>query len=146
MEKNDSGGNGPRIKKQTQLSDELKKVLEEAEKIVNFEPTFDFEHTGAKIILPAIQNPDDAYELYYMSLGKLKRAFIPKGKTGQPVRDEINIYLKRGKEKGADGRQSYTHMMREAINIFLNWANEYNGENIMDLYLTFHDLNKEAQK
>jgi hypothetical protein len=141
MAKNNSGGNDSGTKKQAQLSNELKKVLEEAEKIVSFEPSFDFEHSGARIILPAIQNPDDAYELYYSSLAKLKRSFIPKGKTGQPVRDEINIFLKRGKEKGADGRQSYTHLMREAINIFLKWANEYNGGNIMDLYFTFHDLN-----
>lgn len=141
MAKNNSGGNDSGTKNKAQLSDELKKVIEEAEKVVKIEPVFDFEHSGSRIVLPAIQNPDDAYELYYKSLGKLKRAFIPKGKIGQPVRDEINIYLKRGKIKGADGRQSYTHMMREAINMFLGWANEYNGENIMALYLMFHDLN-----
>ena len=113
METKNTRGISTGNKKQAQLSDKLIKVLEEAEKVATFEPNFDFKGTGtSKIKLPAIQDPDDAYELYYKSLGKLKRSFVPKGDKGQPIRDEINLFLKRGKLKGADGRQAYTHLMR----------------------------------
>ncbi len=97
---------------------------------------------GGKVRFAPFQNPQKAFDLYYGVIDKFKRQFIPKGKTGQPLRDEINKFLKEGKERGADGRQSFLLKMEEAINYCKEWLEAYNGDQLMQLYLKFRDLNE----
>lgn len=89
-----------------------------------------------------MQNPDYAHNLTYKQINPLKKAFIPKGKDGQEVRDEINLFLKEGKRRGRDSRQAYIHIMVEAVNTFKHWVNEFGGKQIPELYNRFYDINK----
>ena len=92
-----------------------------------------------------LQDPDSSYELYYKLLDKLKREHIPSGEVGQPVRDEINRFVKEGKEKGRDVRQARTSMFREAINEITTWVQESGGNDVMSLFNRFRDLNREVE-
>jgi hypothetical protein len=141
-----------KLEKQKKLAT-LEKLIEEADqqgerrqKIYdNVEKESKKTFTDIPLTTPSsldLQNPAYAHNLIYKQLNPLKRAFIPKGKDGQEIRNEINLFLKEGYKIGRHSNQAYIHLMIEAVNTFKQWVNEFGGKQIAELFNRFYDINK----
>lgn len=129
-------------KRKSQQLNEIEDILKKADSesplrfdFVEYKTTIDIHE------LNDIQDPDLSYTLYHKILGNFKRKYIPKGITGKPIRDQINLLLKEGNIKPRDGKQARHKIMEEAINIFTDWLNKYKGQNLFGLYIKYRDLN-----
>lgn len=95
-------------------------------------------------------DPLAKYEKYYHGIQKLLKKGLPKGKRYKDirsnVREEINIFLTRGKQKkngrrGADSRMSYLTDMDTVLEHLIQWI--ANFQTTYELYETFKELNKQ---
>lgn len=132
--------------------DEIKNILQEAAKQIPEEITMFHEIEKEKEIpkLPDTQNPIKAYRLYYGLYQKLLRKYLPKGdeykKARKLIRVEANLFLKDGEPTGRDGKQAYTHIMQEAINMIIDWYNKTRGKDLFALYNIFKEMNQKMMQ
>lgn len=129
--------------------EKLEKLWEETEhRNANQQTIFDEVEKNIKDLpmtnpsLADLQNPEYSHKLYHKTLRYLMRLNIPKGKDGKELRDEINLFLKEGKKTGRDGKQAYTKLFVEAVNIFKQWLNDYGGSQRVELFYRFREKNK----
>lgn len=111
---------------------------------------FEVKSELADMMLDAIDNPEEKYEVYYKLIDRVLRKHLPTGKENEKYRnliyEEKNTFLTRGHRmdasgrRGADGRQAYLPDMHEFVNIISEWLNA--GANMFDLYIRLRDLNK----
>lgn len=157
--------------KKKQISEEedklqQKKEAQEAEKLAILskadeikEETFDFDFDGvlelknevSDMVLDAIDDPEEKYQLYYNVLNKMLQQSLPKGDENKKARDliyeEKNTFLSGGHRKnkagirGGDGRMGYRTDMHEIINVITEWIASRSG--MFDLYIKLRALNIE---
>ena len=134
----------------------MKEILR-AKRNESKEETFDFDLDGrlelkselADMLLDAIDDPEEKYNVYYNVINRLLRKHLPKGEENKPARDliyeEKNTFLTRGNRKdekgirGADGRMSYAVDMHEMVNIITEWITSRGT--MYNLYIKLRDLN-----
>ena len=94
--------------------------------------------------LPALVYADDPkarYSLWYGNIYRFKLVYL-KGPAYQEIRAEINLFMKEGKEKGMDSRMASQALMAEAADACRKWLLENGGQDTIELYFTFRELNK----
>lgn len=145
-----------RIKREAQEAEKLA-ILSKADEIK--EETFDFGMDGiaeiknevSDMVLDAIDDPEEKYQLYYNVLNKMLQKALPKGDENKEARDliyeEKNTFLSGGHRKnkngirGGDGRMGYRTDMHEIINVITEWIASRSG--MFDLYIKLRALNIE---
>lgn len=145
-----------RIKREAQEAEKLA-ILSKADEIK--EETFDFGMDGiaeiknevSDMVLDAIDDPEEKYQLYYNVLNKMLQKALPKGDENKGARDliyeEKNTFLSGGHRKnkngirGGDGRMGYRTDMHEIINVIAEWIASRSG--MFDLYIKLRALNIE---
>lgn len=90
-------------------------------------------------------DPQKSHRLWY-GIRRLLMDNLPSGKENQKLRQfiyyEKNLFLKRGLEKGADGRMSYISNFLEVVfKKVTSWI--LTGSNPFDIYMEFYNLNEE---
>lgn len=137
--------------KKKELTEKAKKVLLDAEKqgILNYRIPAEADKTaksnesikpsGLSASIP-LSYSDDQYDYTYNKIGSFKKAYLS-GKLYKGVRDELNLYLKRGRKTKADSRQATVERDKEAYGIILQWFLDFNGTQIFDLKRRFMKLN-----
>jgi hypothetical protein len=137
-------------------TDEVKRILEQAEKSALQQQSLPFEDEDIKDEFDAlIQNPEEAYNIYYKTINKLLREhFYPllKGTVNQRHRqliyDQKNLLLNFGKEKnsngirGADGRMTTTNRMQMVAELIMEWVTT-DGKSTFNLFTKLRDKNVE---
>ena len=83
---------------------------------------------------------DSQYDFYYPKFSKFKRKYL-KGRLYKGVREEINLYLRRGRRGGSDCRQAHPNLFKQAWAIALEWLVEFNGTQVFELHRKFKQLN-----
>lgn len=145
-----------RIKREAQEAEKLA-ILSKADEIK--EETFDFGMDGiaeiknevSDMVLDAIDDPEEKYQLYYNVLNKMLQKALPKGDENKEARDliyeEKNTFLSGGHRKnkngirGGDGSMGYRTDMHEIINVITEWIASRSG--MFDLYIKLRALNIE---
>lgn len=145
-----------RKKKEAQEAEKLA-ILSKADEIK--EETFDFDVDGtielknevSDMVLDAIDDPEEKYQLYYNVLNRMLQKALPKGEENKEARDfiyeEKNTFLSGGHRKnkagirGGDGRMGYRTDMHEIINVVTEWIASRGG--MFDLYVKLRALNIE---
>ncbi len=103
-----------------------------------------------QILIPdATDDPSAKYDRYYQGIQKLLKRGLPEGEMYKEaralVREEISIFLTRGKEKkggvrGADSRQAFLPDMDIALACIITWFSS--AQSTFELYSAFKELNK----
>lgn len=104
----------------------------------------------ADMFLAEIDDPKKKYDMYYNAISNVLRRHLPKGDKFKKSRDwiyeEKNTFLT-GKRKDkygkrhADGRQSYSPVMAELVDIISGWISSKGTP--VELYVTLRDKNIE---
>jgi hypothetical protein len=112
--------------------------------------TVEVKNEIADMLLDEIDDPEKKYDLYYNAIDKVLRKHLPKGdkykKAREWIYEEKNTFLT-GKRKDKygkrhlDGRQSYSSVMAELVNIIAGWIAS-NGT-LAELYVILRDKNIE---
>lgn len=97
----------------------------------------------------AVDDPEKKYHLYYTSITRMLKNFLPKGeenkKTREIIYEEKNTFLTRGHRirkdgtRGADSRMAYTSDMEEIGEIVIDAISSEISS--FDLYMKLRELN-----
>lgn len=134
-------------KQKTLLDEELEKVILAADNPPIIEMDFEIP-TVDELLKPAdeIQDPKEAYKLYYKTYQHLLKKYLPKDpsfkKINKLIREQGSLFLKDGNKRGQDSRQAYHHKMRKVANVIITWVNTTKGKDLIGLYNELRDLNK----
>ncbi len=98
-------------------------------------------------------DPVVKHEYFYQGIQKILRKELPKGSKYKElrsfIREEINVFLTRGKTKkggrrGADVRMAYVTDMEMALETLIQWKAD--RENFTNLITSFVELNKKYKQ
>lgn len=142
------------INNENEFTIEVRRILEEAEKISQKLMGIPFEDDELKdVIDKSIQNPDEAYTIYHKTMNKLLREnFYPlmEGKENLPHRqmiyDQKNLLLNFGKDKNnrgirsSDGKMATTERMQMVANLIAEWVIS-DGKTAFNLFSKLRDSN-----
>ncbi|MBS1685274.1 MAG: hypothetical protein JSS76_10980 [Bacteroidetes bacterium] len=103
------------------------------------------------LVAKDFENPQEKYDIYYKGIGRILRKYLPSGKENKAGReliyDEKNIFLNLGKKKsdnkgirGSDGRMTYQPVMKEMLEVILQWVTE--SQDPIKLYDMLWELNE----
>jgi hypothetical protein len=145
MAKTHTPGDGAR----TEETAAARKLKEKEEKIRKMAGDADKRSQRMETLFPAEpvpglvlgDNPQGRYEAWYKGWAVFRKAYLP-GKPYKLIRDEVNAFMKEGKRRGADSRMATQPLMEEAIAQLRKWLVEGGGQDTVNLYLIFRDLNK----
>lgn len=136
--------------------EELRKILEAAEKFATEQTSLPFQDSNLKDeIDKSIQNPKESYNLYYQKINKLLREYLSpllEGKKNSPHRqliyDEKNLLLNFGKDKnkrgtrGSCGKMATTEQKKMVADLIKNWVLT-DGKSSFNLFNILRDKNIE---
>lgn len=106
------------------------------------------------ILMPSdTDDPVLKHQYFYQGIEKILRKELPKGISNKElrgiIREEVNIFLTRGKTKksgrrGADVRMAYITDMEVALENLIIW--KVNNDSYTNLFMIFSELNKKYKK
>ena len=97
------------------------------------------------LFIPAdVQDPDRAWLLYYKKLQPLLKRYVKDAEAKKIIREQVNVFLKEGRVRGRDGRQSYYHQLENVIVLLENWVQATHGKDLVGLYAQLLELNQKS--
>ena len=91
----------------------------------------------------SLYDPDTQHEAYYKALDPLKQSLIPSGEIGEPIRREINLFAREGKEKDADVRMAQPEMLTRAVREIMHCVDTYGPDDLTSMLQHFRKLNEQ---
>jgi hypothetical protein len=86
------------------------------------------------------EDPEKSYDLFYKKLSSIKKDFL-KGNVYKPIRDEISIFMKKGRIKGADSRMAENEIKEVAYLQMKEWITSNDSGDVIALFKIFRKLN-----